>query len=110
MNKYGNCKIAIDGYTFDSKLEANYYSQLKILQRAKEIVSFNIQPVFELLEGYKKGKKKIKPITYIADFHVFYADGHEEIIDCKGMKTEVYRIKKKLFEYKYPYTIKEVNP
>lgn len=49
-------------------------------------------------------------MEYVADFKVTYADGRVEIIDCKGMKTEAYKIKKKLFEYRYPeLTIKEVS-
>lgn len=109
MSKYGARKTTIDGIVFDSNLEANYYCQLKMLMKAKIVSSFEVQPTFELQEGYKKGKRKIQPITYIADFHVYYADGREEIVDCKGLKTEVYRIKKKIFEYKYGFEIKEIS-
>ncbi|CAK0771112.1 conserved hypothetical protein [Gammaproteobacteria bacterium] len=42
------------------------------------------------------------PITYRADFRVTYADGHQEIEDVKGMETEIFKLKKKLFDYKYP--------
>lgn len=65
-------------------------------------MSLELQPVYELQEGYKRGKRKVQPITYIADFLVTYKDGRQAVIDVKGVKTEVYRIKKKLFEYKYP--------
>lgn len=109
-SKYGARKTTIDGITFDSQHEAKYYQQLTLLQRAGEVKQFELQPVYELQPGYKRGKKKIQPITYKADFLVTYKDGRQEIIDCKGMKTEVYRIKKKMFEYKYPdLEIKEVS-
>ena len=92
----------VDNIQFDSQAEANYYRQLKLLQRAGEVVEFEIQPTFILQEGYKRGKRKVQPITYKADFLVTYNDGRKEIIDVKGAKTEVYRLKKKIFEYKYP--------
>lgn len=102
MSKYRARKITIDGITFDSRAEANYYSTLKILQKAGEVESFELQPTYILQDGFKRGKRKIQPITYKADFLVTYSNGKQEIVDVKGVKTEVYRIKKKLFEYKYP--------
>jgi len=48
--------------------------------------------------------------VYVADFLVTYADGRKEIVDCKGVRTSVYRLKKRLFAEKYPeLTIKEVR-
>lgn len=102
MSKYRSRKTMVDNITFDSQAEANYYSNLKLLQRAGEVKEFDLQPTYLLQEGYKRGKRNVQPITYIADFLVTYTDGRQEIIDIKGAKTEVYRIKKKLFEYKYP--------
>lgn len=109
MSKYNNKKTIMDGITFDSQHEASYYRQLTLLQRAGVIKQFELQPVYELQPGYKRGKKKIQPITYKADFLVTYSDGRQEIIDCKGMRTPTYILKKKMFEYKYPeLEIKEV--
>ena len=44
---------------------------------------------------------------YIADF-VYYINNTKIVEDVKGRKTDVYMIKKKLFEYKYKETIEEV--
>ena len=55
-----------------------------------------------LQPGFTKNGKRHRPITYRADFRVRYKDGHEAIIDVKGYKTQVFRIKQKMFEYKYP--------
>ncbi|EAE7029376.1 DUF1064 domain-containing protein, partial [Listeria monocytogenes] len=41
-----------------------------------------------------------------ADFLVRYSDGHEELIDIKGMLTKEFRIKQKLFELRYMQSIK----
>lgn len=111
-NKYNNQKTIVDGIEFDSKKEADYYIHLKLLKRAGEIKDFGLQPRFELQEGFDKNGKRYRPITYYADFIITNNDGTTEIIDVKSsktFKTQVYRIKKKMFEYKYPeLTIKEV--
>lgn len=111
-NKYNNQKTVIDGIKFDSKKEAEYYCQLKLLKKAGEIKDFGLQKKFELQEGFEKNSQKYRPIAYYADFVVDHLDGTTEVIDIKSskhFKTQVYRIKKKIFEYKYPdLTIKEI--
>lgn len=110
MSKYGAKKTTVDNIRFDSKAEAIYYSKLKLLKQAKQIKSFECQPVFVLLKPFQKGKRKYRGIKYIADFRVEHLDGTIEIIDVKGVKTAVYSMKKKLFENLYPdLTITEVS-
>lgn len=107
--KYYNHKTTLDGIVFDSGREANYYAELKLLQKAGEVVSIDLQPKFELQPGFERNGKKERPITYKADFKVSYSDGHIEIIDTKGFKTDVYGIKRKMLLYRYPnITFKEV--
>ena len=108
--KYNNRKIEIDGFTFDSKLEADFYLRLKPLVKAGKIKELRIHPRYLLQEGFSKNGKHYQPIYYIADFEVLYDDGVTVIYDTKGMRTEVYKIKKKLFEYRYKdKTIVEVD-
>ena len=57
--------------------------------------------------GIDGKKRKRRPITYVADF-VYYRDDEKVIEDVKGLRTPVYNIKKKLFEYRYHETIREV--
>lgn len=101
-NKYNNQKTVVDGITFDSKKEAKYYSMLKILKQAGEIKDFGLQPRYELQPAFKKNGVKYRPITYIADFVITNNDGTTEIVDVKGVETQVFKIKQKLFEYMYP--------
>ena len=54
--------------------------------------------------------RTVRPITYRADFRVTYVDGHQEIEDVKGMETEIFKIKRKMFEYKYPNLTLKVVP
>lgn len=101
-SKYGNKKTIVDNIEFDSQKEAEYYCQLKLLKRAGEIKEFGLQPKYELQPGFKKNGKKYRPITYIADFVITHNDGTTEIVDVKGVETQVFKIKKKMFEYQYP--------
>lgn len=101
-SKYNNKKTEIDGITFDSKKEAEYYSMLKILKQAEEIKDFGLQPRYELQPKFSKNGKKYRAITYIADFVIVNNDGTTEVVDVKGVETQVFKIKKKMFEYQYP--------
>ena len=62
-----------------------------------------LQPEFQLVEPFtvltnstKNGKSKQRAITYVADFS-YIQDGKKIISDSKGVKTNVYSIKKKIF-------------
>ena len=108
--KYHNKKIIVDGIKFDSLKESKRYNELKILEKAKEITELRLQVKFELQPSFKKNNKTIRKIEYIADF-VYYDNKIQQYIveDTKGYRTDVYKLKKKLFEYKYPHlTIKEL--
>ena len=101
-SKYNNQKTMVDGIKFDSKKEAEYYCQLKLLKQAGKIKDYRLQPRYELQPAFKKNGKKYRAITYIADFAIINNDGTTEVVDIKGVETQVFKIKKKLFEYMYP--------
>ena len=107
MSKYNSRKTTIDGIEFDSQKEGRRYSELMLLERAGEISELILQPEYILQEGFRKNGKTYRPIKYIADFQ-YIENGKMIVEDCKGVKTEVYRIKKKLFERRYDLTIREV--
>ena len=100
-NKYKNKKTIIDGFKFDSEMESHYYLYLKQLKEIGEVVDFALQPTYLLQEGFDLNGKRIRPITYKADFKVIYKDGHEEVIDVKGKLTEEFKIKRKMLLYRY---------
>lgn len=112
--KYHNTKTVADGIKFDSKLEAERYAQLKILERAGVIRGLELQPSFELLPSFRKNGKTWRKTVYKADFRYILCEDDRIIIeDVKGsiaVITDVFRLKQKLFEYKYPeLTIKIVT-
>lgn len=109
MNKYFSKKITVDNIKFDSKKEANYYLKLKMLLKSGVIKNLELQKEFLLQESFKINKKTRRKITYKADFTYFSTlDDKLHVVDVKGFKTEVYKLKKKLFEYRYGVEIEEV--
>ena len=100
-NKYKNKKTMVDGIKFDSEMESRYYLYLKQLKEMGEVVDFVLQPTYLLQEGFDLNGKRIRPITYKADFKVIYKDGREEVIDVKGKLTEEFKIKRKMLLYRY---------
>lgn len=100
-SKYSAVKTKVNGIKFDSKKEARRYKELKILEKADEIKSLELQPRFLLQEKFKYNGKTIRKIEYVADFRYIDEKGNTVVEDVKGMKTEVYKIKKKIFLKKY---------
>ena len=98
-SKYRATKVSVDGHTFDSQKEADFYCELKLRLQAKEIDGFCLQPTFMLAPSLK----------YKADFIVFYKDKPAEVIDVKGFKTKEYIAKKKVFEDKFNLKITEIE-
>ena len=101
MNKYRNKKIIVDDYIFDSIQESRRYKELKLLLRAGQIKDLELQPHFLLQEGFKKNGKTYRKIEYIADFK-YIEKGKTIVEDVKGLQTDVFKLKHKLFEKKYP--------
>ena len=108
MNKFRNIRTTIDGITFASKHEAMRYSKLKLLEKAKAITDLRLQVKYMLTPAQNGEYRKEQAMNYIADF--VYLDLKRGIVveDVKGFRTEVYKLKKKLFQYKfYPLEITE---
>lgn len=88
----------------DSKTEYHRLQELKLLERAGEIkhlqeqVSFELQPSFKTNQG-----KTIRKMEYTPDF-VYYDFKLKGVVaeESKGFKTESYKMRAKLFQYKYP--------
>lgn len=84
--KYGNRKTEVDGVVYDSAREAKRHSELALMQKSGEILSWAEQVVFLLPGGIK----------YRADFVILNKDGTWAVEDAKGMRTKEYKLKKRL--------------
>jgi hypothetical protein len=102
-NKYRARSITVDGIRFPSRLEANRYGELKLLERAGEISGLTLQPEYPLtVNGVNCG-------TYRADFRYVEKANGTVIEDTKGFRTPVYRLKKRIVEAIYGIKITEVG-
>jgi hypothetical protein len=98
-HKFKAVRCESDGIKFPSLLEARYYAQLKLREKAGEILFFLRQTPFHLPGGVK----------YVVDFVVFYENGDIEFIDTKGKDTALSIAKRKMVEDLYPIEIKIVK-
>jgi hypothetical protein len=110
-----------DGIVFASKAEMHRYRQLKLMERAGVIKDLKSQPKYMIIPGFKKNGVKYQATHYVADFSYYDVEkGLTVIEDVKAKvnpnnkkyksRTDVYRIKKKLFELQNPrFTITEVE-
>lgn len=119
-NKYHAKKTIVDGITFDSKAEAKRYMELRLLEKQGKIRCLRLQVPYVLIEKSKYGRE----IKYIADFVydevnssgertkdgiIFSYERKTIVEDCKGFKTDVYRLKKRLLAERYGIEIKETK-
>ena len=108
-SKYYSKKIVIDGIKFDSKKEGEYYQKLKILEKKGLVKDLELQKEYILQDSFKINGKTRRKIAYRADFsYVSTEDGRLHVVDVKGFRTDLYKLKKKLFEYKYGIEIEEI--
>lgn len=89
--KYKNKKVTVDGIVFDSRKEAARWFELNLLQSGGVIFGLQVKPVFVLVAGIK----------YIADFS-YIENGKNVAEDVKGVRTQVFNLKKRLFNHFYP--------
>lgn len=102
-SKFGNVKVEIDGYKFDSRKESEFYGSLKIKKQAGLIKNFKMQVPYNIVVN------NIHIANYFLDFEVDNNDGTIEYIDIKGkdkktnkfIKTGVFALKKRLVEAIY---------
>ena len=97
-HKFNAKTTTIDGIRFASQKEARYYHELKLRQRAGDIVFFLRQVPIHLPGNVK----------YVIDFLEFHDNGTVHFVDVKGYRTAKYLMKKKMVESLYPITLEEV--
>jgi len=112
-SKYGNRKVKVDGYTFDSVAESNRYLELKYMLLSGAIKDLQLQKKFVLDDGFRDNDGKWhREFTYVCDFYYYDNEKKDWIIeDVKSeatAKDKVYRIKKR-FMAKYGLTITEIR-
>lgn len=104
--KYGSRRTEADGYTFDSKKEADRYADLKLRLHAGEIRDLRLQVPYPITIN---GQVLCR---YVADFVYFDVKAGREVVeDVKSPATarkELYRLKKKAMRLEHGIEILEV--
>ncbi len=105
-SKYHAKKTVVDGITFDSRKEAYRYIVLKGMEEDGTIGDLRRQVRYELIPAFDVDGKHYRPVFYVADF-VYVEGGKTVVEDVKGVRTDAYRIKSKLFAKRYGMNVKE---
>ena len=102
-HKYGAVPVTIDGIRFASKKEGKRYGELKLLAKAGKIKHLELQVKYP----FQLNREHM--FTYIADFTYWDCETDRNVIeDVKGVRTPLYRLKKKLIENQYDLEIVEI--
>lgn len=88
-HKYSAKKTEHHGFSFASKLEAAVYNILHLQKLAGEIREIQVQDSIKLTDA---------EIEYRPDFKVVLADGRVHWVESKGVETDVWRIKRRLWK------------
>ena len=92
QQKYSAERTVYDGHKFDSKNEARYYGELKLLENARAIKIIELQPKVYLTRAR---------LLYKPDF-LIEEKGQLVWVDYKGFETPVFRLKRKLWKFYGP--------
>lgn len=96
-HKFHNIPTEVGNAKFSSKKEARYWESLQIAMRSKELLFVLRQVPFHHSSG----------VRYVVDFVEFWANGDVRFVDVKGVKTPMYKVKKKMIEAEFPIKIIE---
>ena len=108
MNKFNAVRTWNGGHWFASKAEARRYTELLLLETAGEIRDIELQPSYPLLTHTPDGSL-VSTATYIADFRYRDIPTEKTVVeDVKGVRTQVYKLKKRWVEAQYAIKIVEI--
>ena len=115
-SKYRNVRTVVDGETFDSKREAQYWHELNLREKAGEIRELARQVPFDLCcpvthnTEFPNSYENMPVVVsqYFADFVYIDQGGRAHVVDAKGKRTALYQLKKKWLELQSGIVIEEV--
>lgn len=94
---------------FDSRAEFLRFRELQLMQQAGVISRLEAHPRFPIAVAHSRTGQPVKGCTYVADFAYLDRKGQKVIEDIKPRdeagQSEVFRLKRRLFEAAYDITI-----
>jgi hypothetical protein len=100
VNKYGNQRSGKYASKHEEAAAINYAA----LVSCGRITELKEQDRIVLVPG----DGKLRPIVYVADFTYMDEFGIKHVVDAKGYKTQIYRLKKRMAALLLGLTIEEV--
>ena len=109
VSKYRNQRVEVDGQMFDSKREAAAWMRLRAREQAGEIRNLRRQVPFDLMCPCKDGEAMYAVVArYVSDFTYLDADDQMHVVDAKGVRTQIYALKRKWLELQTGIAIEEI--
>lgn len=102
-NKYKNILCTVGDEKYRSQKERDRHQELKLLEKAGHIHALIREVPYELAPAVNVQGRKRPPLRYVADFVYMHRNNtgigwHKVVEDCKGVRTEGYRIKRHLLK------------
>lgn len=111
-SKYKAQRTEYGGRTYASKREAAYAKQLDAMKQARggdRVTEWTPQVRVPLkVRSDSPPHREVLICHYVVDFAVTFGDGRVEYHEVKGFETDVWILKKKLFEALYPEMVLKV--
>jgi hypothetical protein len=108
--KYANEPTVVDGVRFDSRAEAKRWVDLQWMLKAGQISDLRRQVPFELVPAQVlPDGRKIRAMTYIADFTYRDKAGALVVEDPKGCGTAEWGLKRKLMLWRHGIWVREIK-
>ena len=102
-NKYNARRVTIDGVTYDSQAESRRGVELAMMEKGGAISGLRVHPRYLIVDRFVHEGHVIRASYYEADFE-YIENGRRIVEDVKGVVTEVFGLKKKLFLLRYGAT------
>ena len=111
QHKFNARRTFRDNQWFDSLREADRYSELLLLQRGGLISDLTRPAGYKVFPAYTRcDGKPIRAISYKPDFEYLDTETCQRVVeDVKGIETQVFKLKRKLFEHRYNMVIRIVK-
>lgn len=112
-SKYNNKRTEYKGETYASKAEAEFAMFLDLMRNAENEADRVAEVRTQVSYVLTINPDTRKPLFYVADFVVNYADGTTKVYDVKGMRGgvpyQLFKLKKALMLEKYNIYVIEVR-
>ena len=103
--KYHSIATEVNGIRFPSRLEAERYEELRLLERAGELSRLQLQVEFVIARAFKSAEtgERFRSVFYVADFVYFeIGSGRWVVEDTKGVETSTFKNKWRQCREIYP--------